>query len=93
MAAPEYRFRRLVAASLFVALALCPLALSQSSEVEKAFHQGTEALRSGQLDEASADFSRVIALSPAFAEAYFNLGLARDNQNSRRRRVPDGFSE
>ncbi len=82
MAASENRFRRLVAISLFVAVALCPAALAQTPAVEKAFHQGTEALRSGQLDVASADFSKVIALSPAFAEAYFNLGLARLQQGN-----------
>ncbi len=82
MAASENRFRRLVASSLLIAVALCPVALSQTSAVEKAFHQGTEALRNGQLEVASDDFSKVIALSPAFAEAYFNLGLARLQQGN-----------
>ena len=68
-------FRAFLASVLIAACVLPPLAFSQTSEVEKAFHQGAEALRNGQLDAASADFSKGIALSPAFAEAHFNLGL------------------
>ena len=73
-------FRAFLAIILIAACALPPFAFSQTSEVEKAFHQGAEALRNGQLDAASADFSKVIALSPAFAEAHFDLGLVRLQQ-------------
>lgn len=39
-------------------------------------------MRAGRLDDASASFSRVVALSPIFAEAYFDLGLVQLQQNS-----------
>jgi tetratricopeptide (TPR) repeat protein len=48
-----------------------------SPEVEKTFHQGTDEMRGGLLDDAANDFSKVTTLNPSFAEAYFNLGLVR----------------
>lgn len=81
-AALKTGFRRILTISLVLAFASSPLALCQNGEVEKAFHHGADALRNGHLDVASADFSKVIALSPAFAEAYFNLGLARLQQGN-----------
>jgi tetratricopeptide (TPR) repeat protein len=53
---------------------------AQDGPFEKAFHQGTEAMRSQQLDEAVAYFSKAVALKPSFAEAYFNLGIAQLQQ-------------
>ena len=32
------------------------------------------------LDEAIADYDQAIVLQPNFAEAYFNRGIARDDQ-------------
>lgn len=48
-----------------------------SPEVEKTFHQGTDEMRAGLLDDAASNFSKVTGLDPSFAEAYFNLGLVR----------------
>jgi tetratricopeptide (TPR) repeat protein len=53
---------------------------AQEGQFEKAFHQGTAAMRGGQLDEAVADFSKAAALKPSFAEAFFNLGIAQLQQ-------------
>jgi len=53
---------------------------AQEGQFEKAFHQGTAAMRGGQLDEAVADFSKAVALKPSFAEAFLNLGIAQLQQ-------------
>lgn len=45
-------------------------------------------MRNGQLDEAATDFSKAATLNPTFAEAYFNLGLARLQQS----RLDDAIS-
>jgi tetratricopeptide (TPR) repeat protein len=37
-------------------------------------------MREGKLDEAAAGFAAVVKQSPGFAEAYFNLGLVRQQQ-------------
>jgi tetratricopeptide (TPR) repeat protein len=44
------------------------------------FRQASEAMRSGNLDEAAAGFAAVLKQAPAFAEAHFNLGLVREEQ-------------
>jgi tetratricopeptide (TPR) repeat protein len=46
-----------------------------------AFGQDDEALRGGNLEAAAGAFTRCTQLQPAFAEAWFNLGLARFQQN------------
>ena len=74
-----FHFRQMAAA--IVTLAIAASALAQSPEFEKLFHQGTEAMRSGQLEEAAADFYRATVLAPNFAEGYFNLGLVRLQQD------------
>src|SRR5712691_6911645 len=61
-----------------VSVSLC--ASAQDSSMESRFRHGTEAMRNGALDEAAGDFSAVIHISPRFAEAYFNLGLVREQQ-------------
>jgi tetratricopeptide (TPR) repeat protein len=48
-----------------------------NAEAKKTFNQGTEAMHSGALQVAADDFSKVTALEPSFAQAYFNLGLVR----------------
>jgi tetratricopeptide (TPR) repeat protein len=72
---------------LFAQVLLCLIVLSvttavaaQSPEVTAAFTQATEAMRQGKLDEAGEGFAAVIKLAPGFAEAYFNLGLVRQEQ-------------
>jgi tetratricopeptide (TPR) repeat protein len=37
-------------------------------------------MRAGRLDEAAAGFATIVKDSPEFAEAYFNLGLVREEQ-------------
>ncbi len=74
---------RLVAVLCLTAAIVFPsYSVTQTSDFQKAFYQGVQALRNGQLDEASASFSRAITLSPTFAEAYFNLGLVQLQQGA-----------
>jgi tetratricopeptide (TPR) repeat protein len=44
------------------------------------FRQASEAMRSGNLEEAAAGFAAVIKQAPTFAEAHFNLGLVNEEQ-------------
>src|SRR5580692_9622783 len=59
---------------------LLTLAPAQSADVTAGFTQATQAMREGKLDEAAAGFAAVVKQSPGFAEAYFNLGLVRQQQ-------------
>jgi len=56
------------------------VARAQGASVDERFRQATQAMREQRLDEAAAGFASVIATSPAFAEAYFDLGLVREEQ-------------
>ncbi len=60
----------------------------QSPEVASKFTQATQAMREGKLDEADAGFARVIKLDPKFAEAYFNLGLVREEEGRYGEAIP-----
>jgi tetratricopeptide (TPR) repeat protein len=53
---------------------------SQNTAFEKSFQQGTEEIRRGQWEEASAAFAKATALDSGSGPAYFNLGLARLQQ-------------
>jgi len=53
---------------------------AQAADVNAKFGQATQAFREGKLEEAAAGFAAVTKMSPAFAEAYFNLGLVRQQQ-------------
>ncbi len=64
----------------FLVLACLPFALRAQS-VDPAFQRGAEAFKAGQLDIAATEFSRSIESAPRFAQAYFNLGLVRLQQN------------
>lgn len=67
----------LAAAILFVSGAfLC----AQNSDSAAAFNQATQSLREGKLEEAAAGFAAIARQEPSFAEAYFNLGLVREEQ-------------
>jgi tetratricopeptide (TPR) repeat protein len=44
------------------------------------FRQASEAMRSGNLEEAAAGFAAVVKQAPTFAEAHFNLGLVNEEQ-------------
>src|ERR1700692_79686 len=59
---------------------LLTLGQAQSADVTVEFAQATQAMREGKLDEAGAGFAAVVKQSPGFAEAYFNLGLVRQEQ-------------
>lgn len=56
------------------------VARAQSPEVTAEFARATQAMCEGKLEEAGAGFVAVLKLAPAFAEAYFNLGLVRQEQ-------------
>ncbi len=73
---PPYRWF----GNFLLTLVLVSAALAQSPEVTTAFKQATQAMREGKLDEAGAGFAAVTKLAPNFAEAYFNLGLVRQEQ-------------
>jgi tetratricopeptide (TPR) repeat protein len=68
-----------VTAFVFI-LGLLTLAQAQSADVAAQFARATQAMREGKLDEAGAGFAAVVKQSPGFAEAYFNLGLVRQEQ-------------
>ena len=53
---------------------------AQGTAVDEEFRQATEAMREQHLDEAARGFASVVAASPNFAEAYFNLGLVLEEQ-------------
>lgn len=67
--------------ALCVLAAVCPPDLpSQTNTLEGRFRQGTEAMRAGNLDQATQDFAAAAKMNPSFAEAWFNLGLVRMQQ-------------
>ena len=67
------------AVSLCALFFACPV-LSQSAAFQKAFRDGTDAMRAGRLDDAAKDFGEVTKIEPQFAEGHFNLGLVRIQQ-------------
>ena len=64
------------------------LAHAQSADVTAEFARATQAMREGKLDEAGAGFGAVVKESPGFAEAYFNLGLVREEQGRYEDAIP-----
>jgi len=58
-------------------LCVAPAQAQLNASAGETFNQGTEAMRTGALEDAAGDFSKVIALNPSFAQAYLNLGLVR----------------
>jgi tetratricopeptide (TPR) repeat protein len=73
-------FKFLLTVFWIVVLVSPMFVLGQASQFEKSFHQGTEAMRNGQWDEAAAAFGEATVLAPTSAKAYFNLGLSRFQQ-------------
>lgn len=74
------RFARLsilVSVSLFLCAGLWGQA---GPRVNDRFREATEAMRGGRLDEAAEGFASVAKAAPTFAEAFFNLGLVREEQ-------------
>lgn len=49
-------------------------------DVSETFQQASEAMRRGDLNAAGDGFAAAAKAAPAFAEAYFNLGLVREEQ-------------
>ncbi len=70
----------MAAVSVLAVFWALPLLRAQTPD-PAAFTQATQAMREGKLDVAAAGFSAIIKQSPSFAEAYFNLGLVREEQN------------
>ena len=70
----------MAAVSVLAVFVPLPLLRAQSPD-PSAFTQATQAMREGKLDDAAAGFSAIIKQSPGFAEAHFNLGLVREEQN------------
>jgi len=57
-------------------------AQSTDPDISAEFSQATIAMREGRFDEAEAGFAAVIKRQPEFAEAHFNLGLAREERGN-----------
>src|ERR1700722_17984767 len=77
--------------SEFLWVILCgvlTLGQAQSADVAAEFARATQAMREGKLDEAGAGFAAVVKRSPGFAEAYFNLGLLRQEQGRYEDAIP-----
>ncbi len=76
--------RRVARLGIFVVVSFQICAFAVLSQVPgsaaEPFQRGVEALKSGQLKEAEKGFAAAIKLSPAFAEAYLNLGLVLEEQ-------------
>ena len=51
-------------------LCVAPAQAQLNASAGETFNQGTEAMRTGALEDAAGDFSKVIALNPSFAQAY-----------------------
>jgi tetratricopeptide (TPR) repeat protein len=69
--------------AVFLCLALLSassLTRGQGTSYQEKFHQATEAMRSGHLDEAGNEFASITKEFPGFAEAHLNLGLVREEQ-------------
>jgi tetratricopeptide (TPR) repeat protein len=67
---------------LFAAVAVAPaLAQTNSPQLAEALHAGAEAMRSGDLATATAQFKTAVSLAPQMAEAHLNLGLALEQRS------------
>ena len=49
--------------------------------ITEQFQHATEAMRSGNLDQAGDGFAEIVKQAPTFAEAFLNLGLVREEQS------------
>jgi tetratricopeptide (TPR) repeat protein len=71
----------LLLGSVLLSLTLCSPAQGQASQGAAArFQEATQAMREGKLEVAAEGFAEAAKANPAFAEAYFNLGLVREEQ-------------
>lgn len=69
-------------------LTLPTLSRAQSPQVTAEFTRATQAMREGNLEEAGSGFAAVIKQAPSFAEAYFDLGLVRQEQGRYEDAIP-----
>jgi tetratricopeptide (TPR) repeat protein len=60
--------------------AAAPARAQRSSTIDDQFRQASEAMRRGNLEQASDGFGAVVKAAPRFAEAHLNLGLVREEQ-------------
>src|SRR5882762_6642323 len=70
----------LLYSTFFVITVPQSLRAQASTESTERFRQASEAMRQGNLEQAGDGFAEVVKQSPAFAEAYLNLGLGREEQ-------------
>lgn len=61
----------------------------QQNAAAERYRHGVQAMREGKLDEAAADFRRVVALAPGFAGGHFDLGLVHEQQG----RLPEAIRD
>jgi len=59
---------------------LSSLVYAQTADITEQFAQATLAMQQGNFEAAAAGFAAVVKQQPSFAEAHFNLGLAREQQ-------------
>ena len=63
------------------ALTVSATSLAAPSTAKKAYQKGLEAMRDGHWDAAGNEFAKAIKAYPAFATAWYELGVARQNKN------------
>jgi tetratricopeptide (TPR) repeat protein len=74
----------LIVSPILFLLAPVEIAHSQTAQtsptITERFQRATEAMRTGNLDQAGDGFASIVKDAPQFAEAYLNLGLVREEQ-------------
>jgi tetratricopeptide (TPR) repeat protein len=55
--------------------------LQAPSNARKTYEKGLEAMRTGKWEAAASEFGKAVKIYPAFAVAWYQLGLARQNRN------------
>lgn len=65
---------------LLAVFLLCPFfCFGAAQDADRYFDSGSKNMQSGDMEGAVSDFTKVIELSPATHEAYYNRGAARAN--------------
>jgi tetratricopeptide (TPR) repeat protein len=63
------------------ALTVSATSLAAPSNAKKAYERGLAAMRARKWDAAASEFNKALKIYPRYAVAWFQLGLARQNQN------------
>lgn len=88
-----YRRARFARLPLLVGTLLLASASQLNGQTDPAvdgrFREATEAMRAGRLEEAGEGFASVVKVAPTFAEAFFNLGLVREEQGKNEEAITD----